>query len=164
MSTYLSIKEAANRSGKAEITIRRFVNSIVKDQPKSPSRKQIEPNISEVKKLKSKKKPFSWKIDEKLIVEKLMKDVQLSKKKKANAPKESNNILFTLEKELTSKESQLKVKDKQIESLTEIVQSQNERMREGNVLMASLQKHLALPEGENIEEPKKKSWVKRLWK
>jgi hypothetical protein len=163
MSTYLTIKEAAALSGKAEITVRRFVNSIVKEQPSCEERNQIEPAPSKVQALKKQKKPFSWKIEEKLITKKLMQDIALAKKsnKKNTEPRE--DILSTLQKELNSKEGQLKVKDKQIESLTEIVQSQNERMREGNVLMASLQKHLSLPEAGYSENAKKKSWIKKLW-
>ena len=165
MSNTLTIKEAAALSGKAEITIRRFVNSIVKDQPKSAERKQIEPTTMQVAKLKKQKKPFSWKIEEKLITQKLMQDVALAKKvKKIEQTEKHEDIFSTLQKELASKEGQMKVKDKQIESLTEIVQSQNERMREGNVLMASLQKHLALPEAGHSEDVNKKSWLKRMFR
>ena len=70
----------------------------------------------------------------------------------------------------------MKVKDDQIQALTEIVHSLNERMREGNVLMASLQKHLALPAGtdavhldrregdsEKDEKQPKKTWIERLF-
>ena len=154
MSTYLSIKEAADKAGKAEITIRRYVQSIVKDQPKSNDRQMIQPSVDEVKDLKKKKKPFSWQSSEDLIVKKFAEQAKAAQAKKqagANA-----DVMNTLQTELTSKQDQLQMKDKQIEALTEIVQSLNERMREGNVLMASLQKHLALPEA----DAEKKRWWK----
>lgn len=144
MSTYLSIKEAADKAGKAEITIRRYVQSIVKDLPKSDERQMIQPTIDEVKELKKKKKPFSWQISEELIVQKFAEEAKAARAKKQDSI--SSDVLNTLQTELGSKQDQLQMKDKQIEALTEIVQSLNERMREGNVLMASLQKHLALPE------------------
>ena len=156
MSTYLSIKEAAEKAEKAEITIRRFVQSIVKDQPKSDARKLIQPTINEVKELKKKKTPFSWQISEDLIVQKFVEEAK-AKRKNAKTTAVSGNVLGTLQGELQSKQDQLQMKDKQIEALTEIVQSLNERMREGNVLMSSLQKHLALPEA---GATRKKTWWK----
>ncbi|MBT3292586.1 hypothetical protein HN512_01790 [Candidatus Peregrinibacteria bacterium] len=160
MSSYLTIKEAADRAGKAEITIRRFVQSIVKDQPKSAGRKLIQPNPTQVRGLKKQKKPFSWKISEELLVKKFTTDVKAAKKTTDKKVEATGSVMKTLQGELSCKENQLEVKDKQIEALTEIVQSLNERMREGNVLMASLQKHLALPEG---KEEGKKSWVKKMF-
>lgn len=159
MSTYLSIKEAAEKASKAEITIRRFVQSIVKDEPKSEERQLIQPTVSEVKELKKKKKPFSWQISEDLIVKKFTEDAKNARKKSV-ATIANSDIMQTLQKELSGKGDQLQMKDKQIEALTDIVQSLNERMREGNVLMASLQKHLALPEA----GASKQNWLKRLFK
>lgn len=159
MSSYLSIKEAAGKAGKAEITIRRFVQSIVKEQENAPERQLIQPSVDEVKSLKKKKKPFSWQISEELIVKKFTEDAKAARQK-SKSPEVNGEVFNTLQGELTSKEGQLQMKDKQIEALTEIVQSLNERMREGNVLMASLQKHLALPEADHNNKKKKKAWWK----
>lgn len=134
MTKFLTINEAADLSGKAEITIRRLIRTIVKDD-KSDQRCMVQPDVKEVAKLKKSKKPFAWKIAEELVKEKYMSDGT----KKTNAADAA--IIETLR-------NQLKVKDKQIDSLTDIVQELNERVREGNILMGSLQQHLALPEPE----------------
>lgn len=169
----LTIKEAASLSGKAEITVRRFVNTIVKDDAHA-DRSSIEPSVKEVKALKKGKKPFSWKIDEKLIKEKLITDTakKVTKKNVSKAHAETpDSVLETLQTELKNKEDQLRVKDDQIKALTEVMQSLNERMREGNVLMASLQKQLQGPSAEeNVVDVKpqkpgkqKKSWFEWLF-
>lgn len=165
MPTFLSIKEAASRAEKAEITVRRFVQSVVKEQTKSAQRKLIQPTPAEVRALKKQKRPFSWKISEELIAKQFQKSsVPKSSAKPAEKLQKEPEFLSTLQGELESKQGQLKVKDDQIQALTEIVYSLNERMREGNVLMASLQKHLALPEGNTEQEEKKvkKSWIGKL--
>lgn len=166
MPTFLSIKEAAERAEKAEITIRRYVQSVVKDKPKSAHRKLIQPTPTEVRSLKKQKRPFSWKISEELIAKQFKQEKESKTSvKPAKKGKEDTAFLSTLQSELEGKKEQMKVKDDQIKALTEIVYSLNERMREGNVLMASLQKHLALPEGndEKDEKKAKKSWVGRLF-
>ena len=156
MTKYVSIKEAADMSGKAEITIRRLVRSIVADAS-SDDRSRIQPDAKEAAKLKKSKKPFSWNIDEELIREKYM-----SSSKSRSGTQSDSAVLQTLRK-------QLDTKDKQIESLTEIVQELNERVREGNILMGSLQQHLALPEADTssskavqAEAVKKKSAQKKM--
>ncbi|PIQ76341.1 hypothetical protein COU78_05545 [Candidatus Peregrinibacteria bacterium CG10_big_fil_rev_8_21_14_0_10_49_24] len=166
MPTYLTIKEAADRAGKAEITIRRFVQSVVKEQTRSPKRKLIRPTAAEVQDLKKRKQPFSWKIADELIEKHYTQD-ESSVKKAGMSSKANIGMSETLQRELQSKEGQLQIKDEQIKALTEIVQSLNERMREGNVLMASLQQHLALPEARSEEKEEesteKKSWIGRFF-
>ena len=132
MSTFLTINEAADLSGKAEITIRRLIRTIVKDAA-ADQRCMVQPGPKELAKLKKTKKPFAWRIAEELIREKYMRE----KAKKTNAADAA--VIETLR-------NQLKVKDKQIDSLTDIVQELTERVREGNILMGSLQQHLALPD------------------
>jgi hypothetical protein len=166
MSNYLTIKEAADRAGKAEITIRRFVQSIVKEQARSSKRKLIQPTHAKVQELKKSKQPFSWKIADELIEKQFAQEEGATKKSTAKTKMEIS-MSESLQQELQSKEGQLQIKDDQIKALTEIVQSLNERMREGNVLMASLQQHLALPEGREDEQDKeaaeKKSWIGRMF-
>lgn len=166
MPTYLTIKEAADRAGKAEITIRRFVQSVVKEQARSPKRKLIQPTPAQVQDLKKRKQPFSWKIADDLIEKHYAQDASTAKKA-GTSSKATMGMPETLQRELQSKEGQLQIKDEQIKALTEIVQSLNERMREGNVLMASLQQHLALPEARSEdkedETSEKKSWIGRLF-
>jgi hypothetical protein len=54
------------------------------------------------------------------------------------------DVLAMLQKELD-------MKNQQIEKQWEVIGSLNERLREGNILMASLQKRLALPEPASME-------------
>ena len=177
MPTFLSIKEAAGRAEKAEITIRRFVQSIVKEQASSSQRKHIQPTPADVRTLKKQKRPFSWKISEELISQQFLHNSASQAVAKTQEKTKEDSALFSLlQSELEGKKEQMKVKDDQIQALTEIVHSLNERMREGNVLMASLQKHLALPAGtdalhldrregdsEKDEKQPKKTWIERLF-
>jgi len=177
MPTFLSIKEAAERAEKAEITVRRFVQSIVKEQASSSQRKHIQPTPAEVRILKKQKRPFSWKISEELILQQFLHNTASQSVAKTKEKTKEDSALFSLlQSELEGKKEQMKVKDDQIQALTEIVHSLNERMREGNVLMASLQKHLALPAGtdavhldrregdsEKEEKQPKKTWIERLF-
>lgn len=165
MPTYLTIKEAADRAGKAEITIRRFVQSVIKEQARGADRKLIQPTPAAVRDMKKRKQPFSWKIAEELVAKHFTEEMKSAARPEAGSM--HGTVMETLQKELLSKEQQLGVKDSQIRALTEIVQSLNERMREGNVLIASLQRHLALPEAKEEAQAaptKERSWLARVFR
>jgi hypothetical protein len=55
-------------------------------------------------------------------------------------------VVALLRDQLQSAGEQLKVKDQQIASQVEIIHNLNERIHDGNVLMATVQKQLALAE------------------
>ena len=149
---YLTIKEAAERYSKAEITIRRLVRDIVK-KSQHKDRTHIHPKASETAKLKKQKKPFSYAVSLDLLDRtygNAMKDaaakVSGSKKQEAG---EYLSLLKGTNEELSN---QLKVKDEQIRALNQALDDLSERQRETNILMKGLQERLL------IEAPNKKRW------
>lgn len=153
MSTdYLTIKEASEKFGKAEITIRRLVRSVVND--KEHERTMVKPSVTEVAKLKKEKKPFTYSVNA-ILLEKVYGEVE--KVKAARKAKEgtSDNEYFELIKK------QLEVKDEQIRALNQSLDEMTARTRETNVLMKGLQENLLLTSsnGAFIEsKQKKKKW------
>lgn len=143
---YLTIKEAAAGIGKAEITIRRFVQKIVKGSD-SRRRSLIKPSPEEIQELREGPPP-AWRISTQLLDEHFGPTEQGSEHPEIpKADEESIVTLLKLQNEMM--ERQLSVKDEQIKSLTTLVDSLggqlNERLRESNVLMRGLQDRLALP-------------------
>lgn len=156
MSTqFLTIKEAAEKYKKAEITIRRYVRSVVSES-NSADREHIHPSPAEVKKLKSKKKPFSYSVSAELLQQKFAEAKKGVAKKKASAAAdaESTDSSSALASIL---QDQLKVKDEQIRSLNSALDGLSERQRETNILMKGLQEQLLLGSGS------KESWW-QFWK
>jgi putative protein kinase ArgK-like GTPase of G3E family len=132
----LTIAEAVEKTGRSASTIRRIIRTIT-DAPSHEDRDGIVPNAKEAAAFKKKGENFTWKIREDILM-----------KHSASAPKdakkpnmERTEIVQMLQKELT-------LKNQQIEKQLDVIQSLNERLREGNILMGSLQKHLALPQGD----------------
>ncbi len=148
----LSIKEAADRYQKAEITIRRLVRSIVKDA-ESPDRHLITPDPTEAKKLQSKRKPFSYT----LSLELLERHFAGTGAKAAKSPVQNSEYIRLLEQTSEGLKDQLKVKDEQIKSLQNSIEGLSERQREMNILMKGLQQQLMLSSGQPATE-KKSSW------
>src|SRR3989344_8504078 len=118
MPTFLSMKEAAGRAEKAEITIRRFVQSIVKEQASSSQRKHIQPTPAEVRTLKKQKRPFSWKISEELIAQQFQQHAAPQAAVKSQERAKEDTALFSiLQSELESKKEQMRAKDDQIQAV-----------------------------------------------
>lgn len=147
----LSIKEAADRYQKAEITIRRLVRAIVKDA-ESPDRHLITPDPVEAKKLQSKRKPFSYT----LSLELLERHFAGAGTKAAKSPAQNSEYIRLLEQTSEGLKAQLNVKDEQIKSLQNSIEGLSERQREMNILMKGLQQQLMLSSGQPAAE--KKSW------
>jgi hypothetical protein len=147
---YLTIKEAADRYQKAEITIRRLVRSIVKESQHN-DRVHIQPGTSEANDLKKRRRPFSYGISESLL-EKMYPTSPLDTHAPLESHREDN---AETERELESESpylpllmGQLKVKDDQIRSLTQSLDALTERQRETNILMKGLQERLLLGSGQ----------------
>lgn len=146
---FFTIKEAAAKTGKAEITIRRFVQRIVKGND-SERRAFIRPSPEEMQQ-PVEGPPPAWRISTKLLREHFPPQEQGSGSAPAVEPVNGDQrIVVELKGQNEMMERQLNVKDKQIESLTTLVHSLgdqlNERLRESNVLMKGLQERMALPE------------------
>jgi len=158
IADYLTIKEAAKRTNKAEITIRRFVHQVLEKKAASAQRKQIHPLPEEAVKLKKQGKPFVYTISQTLLHEKFPLVEALEK-----SAEDTNNIPPTeyvnlLERTNAGLLDQLKVKDAQIGALNTSLEQLSERQRETNVLMKLLQDKFILPAP--AEEAPKKGWWK----
>jgi hypothetical protein len=132
--TFLTIAEAIEQTGKSASTIRRIIRTIA-DDANHPDRDGIQPSVKEVAAYKKKGENFTWKIRADLLMQ--QSDSALTKKKKP-ASDVSPDILTILNKEL-------ELKNQQIEKQWEVIHALNDRLREGNILMGSLQKRLGPP-------------------
>jgi hypothetical protein len=137
---YLTLAEASAKTGRSLSTVRRLIHSISKDQH-HPERDAVIPSHEEAEALKKKGENFTWRIRQDIVDREF--GSAPSKKEKVQSEL-SVDVLAMLQKELD-------MKNQQIEKQWEVIGSLNERLREGNILMASLQKRLALPEPASME-------------
>ena len=147
---FLTIKQAAAHTGKAEITIRRFVQRIVKGNDQR-QRALLKPSEAELAR-HTDGPPPAWRISTRLLREQFPTEREQSAPP-AESPQPTNDdgsIVAMLKLQNATLEKQLNVKDDQIRALTTLVNSMgnqlNERLRESNVLMKGLQERLTLPE------------------
>ncbi|MDP1797478.1 MAG: hypothetical protein Q8K78_08360 [Planctomycetaceae bacterium] len=152
MADFLSIREATQIAGVSVTTLRRLVRGIVADNAHA-DREHILPSVDDVRRMKTAGQQFTWTISREL----LLRDFgERSPKLKVNFASEFGplgEIVVVLRDQLQATGDQLKVKDSQIASQVEIIQSLNERLREGNILIGSLQRQLALPEAAVMTSP-----------
>jgi hypothetical protein len=148
--TLLTIREAADATGHSTHKIRRLIKAIA-DDPKHPDRSHVEPNPIDVERLLSEGVQFTWRISEE-SVRRQLGDTPPPMASRESGAAESGEMFALLQRAMAAKDSaeaklfdQLKTKDDQIAGLQQTVTSLNERLRESNVLMASVQRQL--PEG-----------------
>lgn len=132
---FLTIAEAAEKTGRSASTIRRLIQSIAEDD-KHQDRTALQPNPKQVAAFKKKGENFTWKIKEDIITRNFGSAPVEEKKKKAEPAADIFSIL----------QNELSLKNAQIEKQWEVIHALNDRLREGNMLMGSLQKRLSLPE------------------
>lgn len=137
---FISIKDAALRYQKAEITIRRFVRSVLAKE-KSTERTLVHPLPQDVHKLRKQNRPFTYQIAADL----LEKHYGVQAAEPAHSAKRPDAYMHLLERTNTNLEEQLKVKDEQIRVLAQAIDDLSERQRETNILMKGLQERLLLP-------------------
>jgi hypothetical protein len=145
---YISIKDASIRYQKAEITIRRFVRSVL-EKEKNADRLLVHPLPADTVKLKKSKKPFAYTISEELLKR------HFGETGSSNAMPSSSHgsYVHLLERTNLNLGDQLKVKDEQIRVLAQAIDDLSERQRETNVLMKGLQERflLSAPKEEIVE-------------
>jgi hypothetical protein len=145
MSTFLTVKEAAKLVGKSPSSIRRILYPILEDN-RHPDRHHIEPDIATAKSLRVKGENFAWKISEELLRREMpegeSKPGSDSKSSSHNEDDHGDAIIEILR-------SQLTIKDQQIAAANQVIKGLSERVREGNILMGSLQQQLAPPDQTN---------------
>ncbi len=138
---FLTISEAAEKTGRSLSTIRRLIKSIADDDAHA-DRSAITPSPKEVAAFKKKDENFAWKIREDVLLREFKGALKEAKKETAEA---RGDILGILQNELN-------LKNQQIEKQWEVIHALNDRLREGNILMGSLQKRLALPEPQESQD------------
>lgn len=143
----LTIREAAERTGHSTHKIRRLIKAVA-DNPQHADRSEVEPSPIDVERLNREGVQFTWRISEELVRRELGDAPAATTDEKPAAIGESSEVLGILQRAITAHEKaasqlveQLKVKDDQIAAL-------NDRLRESNLLMGSLQKQLAGSHGE----------------
>ena len=136
---FISIKDASIRYQKAEITIRRFVRSVL-EQEKHADRQLVYPLPMDAVKLKKSKKPFAYTISEDLL-KRHYGDGASAPSPHAHGPA---SYVHLLERTNVNLGDQLKVKDEQIRVLAQAIDDLSERQRETNVLMKGLQERFLL--------------------
>jgi hypothetical protein len=149
MTKFLTVAEAAKLVGKSPSSIRRIIYPILEND-QHPDRHQIEPSPDEAKALRLKGENFPWRISEELlrrhVPEAGAKTAGESKAAPAAGGDGSAALLEMLQRELD-------IKNRQIETQNELLKGLSERLREGNILIGSLQQQLALPESSNRQRP-----------
>lgn len=140
-STFLTIAEACERTGRSASTIRRLIKSIA-DKDTHADRSAIVPTVKEVAALKRKGENFTWHIREDVLLREFKGALKEAKKEVSEA---KGDIFSILQKEL-------ELKNQQIEKQWEVIHALNDRLREGNILMGSLQKRLGPPQPEAAPE------------
>ncbi len=141
MTKFLTVKEAASITGKSPSSIRRIIYPIL-ENPRHADRHHIEPDIATAKSLRVKGENFAWRISEELL-ERVAAEAGTRTKPEprvsAAGDGQSGAIIEILRK-------QLDIKDQQIAAQNEVIKGLSERVREGNILMGSLQKQLSPPD------------------
>lgn len=147
----LTIAEASDKTGRSHSTIRRLIKTIT-ESADHVDRAGIEPTPKAVEAFKKKGENFTWKIREDVLIKHLPSAPTAEKKSGLHSGSEmTGDILQILKHELD-------LKNQQIEKQWDVIQSLNDRLREGNILMGSLQQRLALPHPEspapiNVDTP-----------
>ena len=150
MINFLTVKEAATLTGKSPSSIRRLIYPIIEDD-KHADRKHIRPTIDEVVKLRVKGDNFAWRVSEEF----LRREVPIGESShKANSSGHgsatatgSEALVDMLRRELDIKNHQITQQSEMLSKQIELISGLSERLREGNILIGSLQRQLALPDG-----------------
>ncbi len=162
MTTFLTVKEAAHRTGKSPSSIRRILYPIV-ERADHPDRIHVQPTVEEVAALRAKGENFAWRISEELLQREIPADA--AGKGSGSTPKlpggESAVLITMLQRELEIKNEQITRQSEQIAGQMDVIRSLSERLREGNVLMASLQQRLALGGGKDAAPAAEPAKTKR---
>ena len=145
MTKFLTVKEAAQLIGKSPSSVRRILYPILEDN-RHLDRHHIEPDVATAKALRMKGENFAWKISEELLRREVpegdTKPGSESKSSARSGDDQSDAIIEILRGQLT-------IKDQQIAAQNDVIKGLSERVREGNILMGSLQRQLSPPDPTN---------------
>ncbi|MSQ97582.1 MAG: hypothetical protein EXR98_23935 [Gemmataceae bacterium] len=156
MEAFLTVKEAARITGKSPSSIRRVIYPIIHDDAHA-DRAQIQPSVEEAMQLRMKGDNFAWRLSEELLRREMPAEAEAHKTTPLSPTKLSGHaeqdLLAMLQGELQIKNQQIVQQGELISKQMELISGLSERLREGNVLIGSLQQHLALPEGRAGNQP-----------
>lgn len=156
MSSFLTVKEAAQRTGKSTSSIRRIIYPILKNDAHS-DRTHIEPSVEDALKLRMKGENFGWRLSEELLHRAVPDEIRAEKGSTAapGSPVGNANteLLAMLRRELEIKNQQITQQAELFAKQMELINGLGERLREGNILIGSLQQRLALTDGRQPAAP-----------
>lgn len=148
MPQFHTVKDAARIVGKSPSAIRRVIHPIARDD-EHPDRDQIRPTPEEVRELRGQGANFPWQISDELLRRKFP-DEPGAEKGSATGNQSSaddRGLLAMLRAELEIKNQQIATQSQMMSRQLELIQGLSDRIREGNLLIGSLQQQLSLPEG-----------------
>jgi hypothetical protein len=164
-ANYVTVKEAARLTGKSPSSVRRVIHPIVKNDD-HPDRIHIQPSVEEARKHRMNGETFAWRLSEELLRRTVKIESPPEAKHNADGGSRSSGdghaeLLAMLQRELDIKNHQITVQSDLISKQMELVTGLGERIREGNILVASLQQRLALNDGRDSKptEPNKAKTV-----
>lgn len=140
MSRFLTVREAAKLTGKSPSSIRRVIYPIIHDDA-HVDRQHISPSVDEAQALRMKGENFPWRISEELLEREVSVARPTDKSTATPAMNDGQSELLTMLRE------ELQIKNQQIKQQMEVISGLSERLREGNILIGSLQQRLALTDG-----------------
>jgi len=150
MESFLTVKDAAQRTGKSPSSIRRIIYPIIHDD-KHPDRTHIQPSVEEALQLRMKGDNFAWRLSEELLRREVPLDAGAEKNNSGSTVKSTAQgdagLLDMLRRELDIKNQQITQHGQLIGKQMELISGLSERLREGNILIGSLQQRLALTDG-----------------
>jgi hypothetical protein len=149
VTTFLTVKNAAIQFNKSPSSIRRIIYPILEDD-KHPDRHFIEPTPEEATALRLKAEGFAWRISEELLSREIPPE-SVAEKASGNVPGRdlgggTGDLLEMLRQELAIKNQQITQQSDLISKQMELIGGLSERLREGNILMGTLQQQLKLPD------------------
>jgi hypothetical protein len=150
VTTFLTVKNAATKYNKSPSSIRRIIYPILEDE-KHPDRHYIEPAPEDAMAFRLKGENFAWRISEELLTREIPPESVAEKSTgtilEHDLGQGSGGLLEMLRQELAIKNQQITQQSDLISKQMELIGGLSERLREGNILMGSLQQQLKLPDG-----------------
>lgn len=144
---FITVREAATMTGKSDTSIRRLIVPIIKAE-NHPDRVHILPTVEEVLQLRIKGESFAWKIEAAWLAEAIPLGTPGDRRnQESDSDTASSGLIAMLQKELEIKNSQISQANAIIGQHAELISGLTERIREGNVLIGTLQERLALTDG-----------------
>jgi hypothetical protein len=150
MTPFLSVKEAARLTGKSPSSIRRIIYPIIHNDAHA-DRKHVQPTVEDVLRLRVKGENFAWRLSEELLrrevpIEAATENASPGSTARLAAHAEAD-LLAMLRRELDIKNEQITQQGQLLGKQLELISGLSERLREGNILIGSLQQRLALTGG-----------------